>query len=53
VAFANLIPEYQHNEASIDLMRHRQDIGLEGVMDYLLVSLLQHCKARHWFRLMG
>ena len=45
LAFANLIPEYQLNEATIDLMRHRS--GLErGVMDYLFTSLMQHSKAQ-------
>ncbi|WP_236146305.1 phosphatidylglycerol lysyltransferase domain-containing protein [Leptolyngbya iicbica] len=45
LAFANLIPEYQLNEATIDLMRHHR--GLErGVMDYLFTSLLQHCKGQ-------
>jgi phosphatidylglycerol lysyltransferase len=45
VAFANLIPEYQQNEATIDLMRHRTAVE-RGAMDYLFVSLLQHCKAQ-------
>jgi phosphatidylglycerol lysyltransferase len=45
LAFANLISEYQLNEATIDLMRHRS--GLErGVMDYLFTSLMQYSKAQ-------
>jgi phosphatidylglycerol lysyltransferase len=43
VAFANLVPEYQRNEATIDLMRHRPDVE-RGAMDYLFTALLQHCK---------
>jgi len=42
-AFANLIPEYRRNEATIDLMRHRKDIE-RGTMDFLFTSLLQRCK---------
>ncbi|PSN18095.1 hypothetical protein C7271_14330 [filamentous cyanobacterium CCP5] len=41
LAFANLIPEYQRNEATIDLMRHRGDIE-RGAMDYLFTCLMQH-----------
>ena len=37
-AFANLIPEYQRNELSIDLMRHRRQTA-PGMMDFLFVSL--------------
>ncbi len=37
-AFANLVPEYQLNELSIDLMRRRRQIE-PGVMDFLFVSL--------------
>jgi len=40
VAFANLIPEYQLNEISIDLMRHTRDAE-SGTMDYLFLSLFQ------------
>ncbi len=45
VAFANLIPEYQRNEATIDLMRHRADVE-RGAMDFLLTQLMQHCQAQ-------
>lgn len=45
VAFANLVPEYQLNEATIDLMRHRRDVE-HGVMDFLFVSLMQHCQTQ-------
>lgn len=44
-AFANIIPEYQCNDATIDLMRHRADIE-RGTMDFLFISLFQHFKER-------
>ena len=44
VAFANIIPEYQNPEATIDLMRHQTEIE-RGTMDYLFVSMFQHFKA--------
>jgi phosphatidylglycerol lysyltransferase len=40
IAFANLVPEYQLNEITIDLMRHRQETE-PGTMDYLFVSLFE------------
>ena len=39
-AFANITPEYQRNEATIDLMRHRRDVEW-GTMDFLFVGLFQ------------
>lgn len=42
-AFANIIPEYQLNEATIDMMRHRASLE-NGIMDFLFISLLQHFK---------
>lgn len=42
-AFANLIPEYGVNEATIDLMRRRQDAA-SGTMDLLLVGLFEWAK---------
>lgn len=44
VAFANVVPEYQLPEATIDLMRHQTDIE-RGTMDFLFISLFQHFKA--------
>jgi phosphatidylglycerol lysyltransferase len=44
-AFANLVPEYQRNEATIDLMRHRRDVE-PGTMDFLFVALFQWAKER-------
>ncbi len=37
-AFVNLVPEYQANEVSIDLMRRRRRVE-SGTMDFLFVSL--------------
>jgi phosphatidylglycerol lysyltransferase len=39
-AFANVIPEYQANEVTVDLMRHRQQVE-NGTMDFLFVSMFQ------------
>jgi phosphatidylglycerol lysyltransferase len=47
IAFANLVPEYQRNEATIDLMRHLPDVE-RGAMDYMFTSLLQHCKEQKY-----
>jgi phosphatidylglycerol lysyltransferase len=44
-AFANIIPEYQRNDATIDLMRRRTEVE-HGTMDFLFVSLFQHFKQR-------
>ncbi|MDJ0708366.1 MAG: phosphatidylglycerol lysyltransferase domain-containing protein [Leptolyngbyaceae cyanobacterium MO_188.B28] len=44
VAFANILSEYQRNEITIDLMRHRSDLE-RGAMDFLFVSMFQHFKA--------
>ncbi len=42
-AFANVIPEYQLNEISIDLMRRRTEVE-QGTMDFLFASMFQHFK---------
>lgn len=42
-AFANLVPEYQHNGCAIDLMRRRSEVE-NGTMEFLFVSLLAWCK---------
>ena len=44
-AFANIVPEYQLNEATIDLMRHVRQTE-NGIMDYLFVSLFQWAQAQ-------
>lgn len=38
IAFSNILTEYQKNEATIDMMRHRPEAE-HGVMDFLFVSL--------------
>ena len=43
VAFANLMPEYQLNEITVDLMRYHNRAE-SGIMDFLFVSLLQWAK---------
>ena len=43
VAFANIIPEYQLNEITIDLMRKLNDTE-HGVMEFLFVCLFLHFK---------
>lgn len=47
VAFVNLVSEYQRNEITIDLMRHRSDLE-RGAMDFLFVSLFEHFKASEY-----
>lgn len=44
VAFANLVTEYQRNEAGVDLMRHRPNAP-PGVMDFLFAALLEQSQA--------
>lgn len=43
IAFANIVPEYQLNDITIDLMRHKADVD-RGTMDVLFVSMFQHFK---------
>ncbi len=42
-AFANVVTEFQMNEAAVDLMRHRS-FSEKGIMDFLFVSLFQWAK---------
>lgn len=44
-AFANIVPEYQRNEITIDLMRHRPQAEA-GTMDFLFISLLEWAKTQ-------
>jgi phosphatidylglycerol lysyltransferase len=44
-AFANVVPEYQINEITIDLMRRRAEVE-HGTMEFLFVSLFQHFQAK-------
>lgn len=52
VAFANILATPNREEMSVDLMRHARDIPY-GVMDFLLLRLIQHAQAEafHWFTL--
>lgn len=52
VAFANILATPNHEEMSVDLMRHARDIPY-GVMDYLFVRLILHAQAEayRWFTL--
>ena len=47
IAFANVIPEYQLNEITIDLMR-KIDQTEHGVMEFLFITLFQHYKALNY-----
>jgi phosphatidylglycerol lysyltransferase len=44
-AFANLVPEYQKNELTIDLMRHSQEVE-HGTMEFLFVKMLLWAKEK-------
>ncbi len=44
-AFANIVPEYQRNEITADLMRRRAEVE-SGTMDFLFVSLFEWAKAQ-------
>jgi phosphatidylglycerol lysyltransferase len=44
-AFANLVPEYQLNELTVDLMRYRREAE-SGTMDYLLIELFRWARER-------
>ncbi len=47
LAFANVVPEYQLNDVTIDLMRHRANVE-RGTMDVLFVSMFQHFKEKNY-----
>lgn len=42
-AFANLVPEYQKNELTIDLMRHYPNVE-HGTMEFMFARMLQWAK---------
>ncbi|MBV6623293.1 MAG: bifunctional lysylphosphatidylglycerol flippase/synthetase MprF [Rivularia sp. (in: Bacteria)] len=44
-AFANIIPEYQLNEITIDLMRRKIEVE-HGTMDFLFISMFKHFKEK-------
>jgi phosphatidylglycerol lysyltransferase len=43
IAFTNIVLEYQLNEVTNDMMRHRKSIE-NGTMDFLFLSMFQHYK---------
>ena len=49
IAFANLLMTDVHEEAALDLMRHRPDAP-PGTMDFLMVRILQHLQGQGWHR---
>ncbi|HVN14883.1 MAG TPA: phosphatidylglycerol lysyltransferase domain-containing protein [Anaerolineales bacterium] len=48
-AFANIVTEFQSNEVTIDMMRHRH-YSEKGIMDFLFVSLFQWAKEKGYER---
>ena len=42
-AFANIVTEFQNDEAAVDLMRHRAQVD-SGLMDFMFVSLFTWAK---------
>ena len=46
-AFANLVTEFQANEITVDLMRHREHVE-GGLMDFLFVSMLQWARSQNY-----
>lgn len=52
VAFGNILATPNHEEMSVDLMRHRRDIPY-GTMDFLFLRLIEHAQAERyrWFTL--
>lgn len=44
-AFANIVPEFQLNETTVDLMRYREDAE-SGTMDFMFVSLFHWAKEK-------
>lgn len=52
VAFANIWATKNHNELSVDLMRHADDMPY-GTMDFLFIHLMQWAREQgyHWFTL--
>lgn len=43
-AFANFYPEFQRNEATVDLMRRRRSVE-NGIMEFLCIALFERAKA--------
>ena len=49
LAFTNLIPSYFPGEATIDLMRRREE-GAHGMMDYLMIRTFLACREQGFTR---
>lgn len=47
LAFVNQLPIYKHGEATIDLMRHRQDIPT-NLMDWLFIELMKRFRQQSY-----
>ncbi|MGB9640269.1 MAG: phosphatidylglycerol lysyltransferase domain-containing protein [Anaerolineales bacterium] len=47
IAFANVLPEYQKKEVSIDLMRRRKNAP-NGTMEFLFISLFEWAREQHY-----
>ena len=47
IAFVNILPEYQSNEITIDLMRRRKRLE-NGTMEYLFISIFNYFKKREY-----
>ena len=45
VAFANILPSYHSSEGNFDLMRRQPD-SVNGVMEFLFVSLIEYFRSR-------
>ncbi len=46
-AFANVVPEYQRSEATVDLMRRRREV-VNGTMEFLFVAMLTWAKEQKY-----
>ena len=46
-AFANIVPEYQSNDVTVDLMRRRREV-VNGTMDFLFAAMLTWAKEQKY-----
>jgi phosphatidylglycerol lysyltransferase len=47
IAFASIMPSYNENRISIDLMRHKKDAP-KGIMDFMFVNLIEWSKNKQF-----